>query len=32
MERSKPDYALAYAFDIVLRGSRDTPFEGAQKR
>ncbi len=32
MEHSKPDYALAYAFDIVLRGSRDTPFEGAQKR
>ena len=32
MERSQPDYALAYAFDIVLRGSHDTPFEGAAKR
>jgi protocatechuate 3,4-dioxygenase beta subunit len=29
--RSQPDYALTYAFDIVLRGSHDTPFEGAAK-
>jgi protocatechuate 3,4-dioxygenase beta subunit len=27
MGRSEPDYALAYAFDIVLRGRDDTPFE-----
>jgi protocatechuate 3,4-dioxygenase beta subunit len=27
MERAEPDYALAYMFDIVLRGSGDTPFE-----
>jgi protocatechuate 3,4-dioxygenase beta subunit len=27
MERSQPDYALAYAWDIVLRGRSDTPFE-----
>jgi protocatechuate 3,4-dioxygenase beta subunit len=27
MERSEPDHALAYSFDIVLRGSQDTPFE-----
>jgi protocatechuate 3,4-dioxygenase, beta subunit len=27
MERTQPDYALAYAFDIVLRGNLDTPFE-----
>ena len=27
MERSEPDHALAFVFDIVLRGSRDTPFE-----
>jgi protocatechuate 3,4-dioxygenase, beta subunit len=27
MERSQPNYALAYAFDIVLRGRGDTPFE-----
>jgi protocatechuate 3,4-dioxygenase, beta subunit len=27
MDRSEPDRALAFAFDIVLRGSRDTPFE-----
>lgn len=26
---AKPNYALAYAFDIVLRGHNDTPFEGA---
>ena len=32
MARSRPDYALAYAFDIVLRGSHDTPFEEASKR
>lgn len=27
MERAEPDYALAYKFDIVLRGHNDTPFE-----
>jgi protocatechuate 3,4-dioxygenase beta subunit len=27
MDRAEPDNALAYAFDIVLRGSNDTPFE-----
>ncbi len=27
MGRAEPDYALAYAFDIVLRGRYDTPFE-----
>jgi protocatechuate 3,4-dioxygenase, beta subunit len=27
MERSKPSYSLAYAFDIVLRGRNETPFE-----
>ena len=32
MERTQPDYALAYAFDIVLRGSRGTPFEGDPRR
>lgn len=28
MQRAEPNYALAYAFDIVLRGRSDTPFEG----
>ena len=27
MARAEPDYALAYMFDIVLRGRNDTPFE-----
>jgi protocatechuate 3,4-dioxygenase, beta subunit len=27
MERSEPHYALAYEFDIVLRGRSETPFE-----
>lgn len=27
LERAEPDYALAYKFDIVLRGHGDTPFE-----
>jgi protocatechuate 3,4-dioxygenase, beta subunit len=27
MKRAEPDRALAYEFDIVLRGSSDTPFE-----
>jgi len=27
MERAESNYALAYAFDIVLRGRSDTPFE-----
>jgi protocatechuate 3,4-dioxygenase beta subunit len=28
LERTVPDWALAYRFDIVLRGERATPFEG----
>jgi len=31
MERGEPDYALAYAWDIVLRGTSDTPFEEARQ-
>ena len=31
MEWSQPDYALAYAFDIVLRGCNDTPFEEVRR-
>jgi protocatechuate 3,4-dioxygenase, beta subunit len=27
MERSEPDYALAYSFDVVLRGRDETPLE-----
>jgi len=27
MKRAEPNYALAYMFDIVLRGCNDTPFE-----
>lgn len=27
MNRAEPDYALAYIWDIVLRGHSDTPFE-----
>jgi protocatechuate 3,4-dioxygenase beta subunit len=27
IERTEPSFALAYAFDIVLRGPQDTPFE-----
>jgi protocatechuate 3,4-dioxygenase beta subunit len=27
MQRSEPNYALAFAFDIVLRGRGETPFE-----
>lgn len=27
MSRAEPNYALAYEFDIVLRGREDTPFE-----
>ena len=27
MQRAESNYALAYAFDLVLRGDRDTPFE-----
>ena len=30
MERAEPDYALAYMFDIVLRGRHDAPFEGGR--
>lgn len=30
MDRAEPNYALAYAFDIVLRGSKETPFEQAR--
>jgi protocatechuate 3,4-dioxygenase, beta subunit len=28
---TEPDYALAFSFDIVLRGSDDTPFEEAKR-
>jgi protocatechuate 3,4-dioxygenase beta subunit len=28
METAKPEWALAYRFDIVLRGRHQTPFEG----
>jgi len=28
---SEPDYALAFSFDIVLRGSMDTPFEAVPR-
>jgi protocatechuate 3,4-dioxygenase, beta subunit len=31
MDRAETDRALAYAFDIVLRGSSETPFEGDNK-
>lgn len=31
MDRSESNYALAYAWDIVLRGRKDTPFEEAGK-
>jgi protocatechuate 3,4-dioxygenase beta subunit len=31
MDRAEPDYALAFAWDIVLRGSSDTPFEEARR-
>jgi protocatechuate 3,4-dioxygenase beta subunit len=27
MDRSEPNYALGYHFDIVLRGRNETPFE-----
>jgi protocatechuate 3,4-dioxygenase beta subunit len=27
LERTRPDWALAYDFDIVLRGRESTPFE-----
>jgi protocatechuate 3,4-dioxygenase beta subunit len=27
LEASEPDFALAYVFDIVLRGPRETPRE-----
>lgn len=30
MQRAEPNYALAYSFDITLRGSNDTPFEEKQ--
>jgi protocatechuate 3,4-dioxygenase beta subunit len=29
MDRSEPNYALAYAWDIVLRGRSETLFEEA---
>jgi hypothetical protein len=25
---TEPDFCLGYVFDIVLRGSSETPFEG----
>lgn len=31
MDRSESNYALAYAFDIVLRGSQETPFEAVRQ-
>jgi len=31
MERSQPQYALAFEFDIVLRGRSEMPFEGAAR-
>ncbi len=31
MQRAESNYALAYAFDIVLRGSNDTPFEESHR-
>jgi protocatechuate 3,4-dioxygenase beta subunit len=31
MTRSQPHYALAYSFDIVLRGRGDTPFEETRR-
>jgi protocatechuate 3,4-dioxygenase, beta subunit len=31
MDRSEPNYALAYAWDIVLRGRSDNPFEEARR-
>ena len=31
MERAEENYALAYSFDIVLRGNNDTPFEEAKR-
>jgi protocatechuate 3,4-dioxygenase beta subunit len=31
MERAEPNYALAFAWDIVVRGKNDTPFEGKRQ-
>jgi protocatechuate 3,4-dioxygenase beta subunit len=31
IERSQPEHALAFEFDIVLRGSQDTPFERSSR-
>ena len=31
MDRAEPDYALAFALDLVLRGHNDTPFEVNRK-
>jgi protocatechuate 3,4-dioxygenase beta subunit len=31
MNRAEPEYALAYVFDIVLRGRDETPFEEARR-
>ena len=31
MERAEPHYALAYMFDIVLRGRSETPFEESRR-
>jgi protocatechuate 3,4-dioxygenase beta subunit len=28
---TQPNYALAFSFDIVLRGSNDTPFEAVKQ-
>jgi protocatechuate 3,4-dioxygenase beta subunit len=31
MDRAEPNYALAYAWDIVLRGRSETPFEESRR-
>jgi protocatechuate 3,4-dioxygenase beta subunit len=31
MDRSEPNYMLAYSWDVVLRGRGDTPFEGGDR-
>jgi protocatechuate 3,4-dioxygenase beta subunit len=31
MQRTEPGYALAYSYDIVLRGRRQTPFEAGTR-
>ena len=31
MDRSEPGHLLAYAWDVVLRGKSDTPFEESHR-